>query len=92
VTAFSQRVAGLTGVPEDRLRRLAGGDLSEVLLVPRDDGTALVAKGGPSLATEAAMLRALAAAGVPAPAVEGEAEVDSVMWASCGFDDWEWGV
>jgi len=77
VTAFSQRVAGLTGVPEDRLRRLAGGDLSEVLLVPRDDDAALVAKGGPSLATEAAMLRALAAAGVPAPAVE--AEHDNVL-------------
>jgi fructosamine-3-kinase len=72
VTAFSQRVAGLTGLDEDRLRRLAGGDLSEVLLVPRDDGAPLVAKGGPSLATEAAMLRALAAAGIPVPAVEGE--------------------
>jgi fructosamine-3-kinase len=72
VTAFSQRVAALTGVAEDRLRRLAGGDLSEVLLVPRDDGVPLVAKGGSMLATEAAMLRALAAAGVPAPAVEGE--------------------
>lgn len=72
MTAFSQRVAMLTGVPEERLRRLAGGDLSEVLLVPRDWGAPLVAKGGPSLATEAAMLRALAAAGVPAPAVEAE--------------------
>src|SRR4051812_19185610 len=77
VTAFSQRVAGLTGVEESRLRRLAGGDLSEVLLVPRDDATALVAKSGPSLATEAAMLRALAAAGVPAAAVE--AEHDNVL-------------
>jgi fructosamine-3-kinase len=72
VTAFSQRVAGLTGVPQSRLERLAGGDLSEVLLVPRDGGPPLVAKGGPSLVTEAAMLRALAAAGVPAPTVEGE--------------------
>jgi fructosamine-3-kinase len=77
VTAFSQRVAALTGVAEDRLRRLAGGDLSEVLLVPRDDGPSLVAKGGSLLVTEAAMLRALAAAGVPAPAVE--AEHDGVL-------------
>jgi len=77
VTAFTQRVAGLAGMDEDRLQRLAGGDLSEVLLVPRDDGAPLVAKGGPSLATEAAMLRALAAAGVPAPAVE--AEHDGVL-------------
>ena len=74
MTAFSQRVAGLAGIAEDRLQRLAGGDLSEVLLVPRDDGAPLVAKGGSALATEAAMLRALAAAGVPAPAVEAEHE------------------
>ena len=74
MTAFSQHVAALTGVAEERLRRLAGGDLSEVLLVPRDDGPPLVAKGGPALATEAAMLRALAAAGVPGPAVEAEHE------------------
>ena len=74
MTAFSQRVAGLTGIAEDRLQRLAGGDLSEVLLVPRNDGAPLVAKGGSALATEAAMLRALAAAGVPAPAVEAEHE------------------
>jgi fructosamine-3-kinase len=74
MTVFSQRVAELTGIAEDRLKRLAGGDLSEVLLVPRPDGGALVAKGGPSIATEAAMLRALAAAGVAVPAVEAELE------------------
>jgi len=74
VTFFSQRVAELTGVPEEGLARLAGGNLSELLLVPRDEGAPLVAKSGPSLATEAAMLRALAAAGVPAPSVEGEHE------------------
>lgn len=74
MTAFSQRVAELSGVAEERLERLAGGDLSEVLLVPRSDGEAVVAKGGASIATEAAMLRALAGTGVPAPAVEGEYE------------------
>jgi len=72
VTAFSQRVAELTGVAEARLERLAGGDLSEVLLAPRGDGEAVVAKSGPSVPTEAAMLRALAAAAIPTPAVEGE--------------------
>ena len=77
MTAFSQRVAALTGVAETRLQRLAGGDLSEVLLVPYDNGTRLVAKGGASLATEAAMLRALAAAGVAVPMVE--AEHDDVL-------------
>lgn len=74
MSAFSRRVATLTGVGEERLERLAGGDLSEVLLLRRPDGRCTVAKGGPTVATEAAMLRALAAAGVPAPAVEGEFE------------------
>ncbi len=72
MTVFAQRVAELTGIAEDRLERLAGGDLSEVLLVPRGDGPPLVAKGGPNVAAEAAMLRALAAAGARVPAVEGE--------------------
>ena len=72
MTAFSQRVAALTGVGEERLERLAGGDLSEVLLVPRGEDEPIVAKGGPSVAAEAAMLRALAGAGLPAPAVAGE--------------------
>jgi fructosamine-3-kinase len=77
MTAFARRVAELTGVAEDRLERLAGGDLSQVLLVEREDGHVSVAKGGPAVGTEAAMLRALAAAGVPVPAVE--AEHDGVL-------------
>ena len=72
MTIFAQKVADLTGVAESRLERLAGGDLSEVLLVPRGGGPPLVAKGGPNVSAEAAMLRALAAAGVRVPAVEGE--------------------
>jgi fructosamine-3-kinase len=77
MSAFGQHVAALTGTGEDRLERLAGGDLSEVLLLHRPDGRRNVAKGGPAIATEAAMLRAIAAAGVPAPAVE--AEHDNVL-------------
>ena len=64
MSGFAQRVAALTGVGEDRLERLSGGDLSEVLRVPRPEG-AVVAKGSPSAAAEATMLRALAAAGMP---------------------------
>jgi fructosamine-3-kinase len=71
VTLFARRVAAVSGVPEDRLDRLAGGDLSQVFLVPRAEG-AVVAKGGPGVVTEAAMLRALLGAGFPAPRVEGE--------------------
>src|SRR6186713_1662378 len=72
MTAFAQKVAELTGVAWTRLERLAGGDLSEVLLVPRAEGPPLVAKGGANVATEAAMLRALAGAGAKVPTVEGE--------------------
>lgn len=72
MTAFAARVAELTGVPAERMERLAGGDLSEVLLLRRPDGRCTVAKGGPAIGTEAAMLRALAAVGAPVPMVEGE--------------------
>ena len=74
MTAFRERVAEIVGVPAGRMQRLAGGDLSEVLLIPRDGGSASVAKRGAAVATEASMLRAIAAAGVPAPTVEGEHE------------------
>jgi fructosamine-3-kinase len=74
MTVFARKVAELTGVPELELERLAGGDLSEVLLLRRPDGRCSVAKGGGAVATEAAMLRALAGAGVPAPVVEAEHE------------------
>jgi fructosamine-3-kinase len=77
VTAFAQRVAEATHVPADRLERLSGGDLSEVLLVRRGDGRQSVAKGGTGVATEAAMLRALADAEMPVPLVEGE--LDGVL-------------
>lgn len=72
MSAFAAKVAELTGVAEERLERLAGGDLSQVLALRRHDGRCSVAKGGPAIGTEAAMLRAIAGAGVPAPAVEGE--------------------
>ena len=74
MTAFARKVAALANVAEDRLQRLAGGDLSEALLVPRPDGRSSVAKGGPAAAAEAAMLRALAGAGTPVPQVEAEHE------------------
>jgi fructosamine-3-kinase len=72
MTAFAQKVAALIGVPPERLERLAGGDLSEVLLFRRPDGRCTVAKGGPAVGTEAAMLRSLVGPDVPAPMVEGE--------------------
>lgn len=80
MTAFARRVAALAGVPAESLERLSGGDLSEVLLARRDGGELVVAKSGPSVVAEAAMLRAIAAAGVPAPSVE--AEHDGVLLIS----------
>lgn len=77
MTGFAARVAALTGLPEQRLERLAAESLSEVLLIRWPDGRRSVAKSGPALAAEASMLRALAAAGAPAPAVE--AEHDGVL-------------
>jgi fructosamine-3-kinase len=74
MSLFSRRVAAVVGVAEDRLERLSGGDLSEVLLFRRPDGRKSVAKGGSAVGTEAAMLRSLAGAGIPAPLVEGEHE------------------
>ena len=72
MSLFRDLLSELTGLPEERFERLAGGDLSEVVRIQRPDGRFSVAKASPSAATEAAMLRALTAAGVPAPAVEAE--------------------
>jgi fructosamine-3-kinase len=73
MSAFAGRVAALTGVAEERLDRLGGESVSEVLLVRRGEQVS-VAKKSPSVAAEAAMLRALAQAGCPVPAVEAEYE------------------
>jgi fructosamine-3-kinase len=74
MSGFALRVAELAGVEVGRLERLSGGDLSDVLLVRRPNGHLSVAKGGPSIGSEAGMLRAIAGAGVSAPAVEAEHE------------------
>ncbi len=72
MSTFRARVAALTGASPERIERLAGGDLSEVVLLRRPDGRCSVAKHNKAAAVEAAMLRALAEAGAPTPAIEGE--------------------
>ncbi len=72
MSAFRERVAALTGTSPERIERLAGGDLSEVVLLRRPDGRCTVAKHNKAAAVEVAMLRALAEAGAPTPAIEGE--------------------
>ena len=74
MSAFAARVAALTGAAEQRLERLAAESVSEVLLARRANGASTVAKQSPAAGTEAAMLRALLSAGLPAPLVEGEHE------------------
>jgi fructosamine-3-kinase len=50
---------------------LSGGNLSQILLITLEDGRKAIVKSGPAPRTEAAMLRAIAASGAPAPTVLG---------------------
>jgi fructosamine-3-kinase len=68
-TGPAAAAARLLGAPVASARTLHGGDLSKVALLEMADGRALVAKAGPRLRAEAAMLGAIRAAGAPAPAV-----------------------
>ncbi|TWB71819.1 fructosamine-3-kinase [Nitrospirillum amazonense] len=67
--ALKDRLSGLLGRRVLSLRRLAGGDLSVVYELTLSDGACVVAKHGDGAGREGAMLRAIAATGVPAPAV-----------------------
>jgi len=69
VTSLVDRVAALLGVGVRSAMPLTGGDLSAVVRVLLADGSTVVAKGGDRAEDEADMLRAIAAAGVPAPRV-----------------------
>ena len=60
-----------------RSHAVAGGDLSGVVEIELTDGRIAIVKGGAAPPTEAAMLRAIAAAGAPAPHVL--ANDDSVL-------------
>ncbi|WP_252181136.1 fructosamine kinase family protein [Azospirillum sp. B4] len=62
-------LASLLGQRVVAVRRMAGGDLSQVHELTVADGRRVVAKSGGDARAEAAMLRAIAAHGVPAPAV-----------------------
>ncbi len=64
---LAERAARLLGGGAIGVEPVAGGSLSRVLRVRLASGGSVVAKTGPSPETEAAMLRAIAAAGAPAP-------------------------
>ncbi len=59
------------GQPPKSVRPLHGGDLSQVTLLDLEDGRSVVAKTGPLVETEAAMLRTMAGTEAPVPAVLG---------------------
>ena len=61
--------AKLLGGALRRSAPLGGGDLSSILRIELEDGRLAVVKDGPAPPAEAAMLRAIAAAGAPAPEV-----------------------
>ncbi|MBY6066876.1 fructosamine kinase family protein [Leisingera aquaemixtae] len=73
MSRLSDTVLPMLGAEVLRARPLHGGDLSEVQLLELSDGRHVVAKTGPLVAAEAAMLRAIRDAGAPAPEVLGAA-------------------
>jgi fructosamine-3-kinase len=75
VRAAADAALRLLGRPVADVRRLAGGDLSQVFRLVFQDGAPIIAKHGATAVAEAAMLRSISASGAPAPVVhaaEGE--------------------
>ena len=72
-------------------RQLPGGDLGGAMLVELVDGRSIVAKQGPLVEREGAMLRAIAASGAPAPRVHHCADDLLLMQhvEADGSRDWE---
>lgn len=67
--ALARAAAALLGQVPTRVSRLHGGDLSQVLRLILPNASTVIAKSGPAPRIEAAMLRALYAAGAMAPRV-----------------------
>ena len=59
--------AALIGGALRHVEAIHGGDLSAILRIELSDGREAIVKNGPAPKTEAAMLRAIAASGAPAP-------------------------
>jgi fructosamine-3-kinase len=96
MNALAAEGATLLGGTIRRVEPLHGGDLSQLVHILLTDGREAIVKNGPSPKTEAAMLRAIAASGVPAPAVLAASDMALVIevlpaggmlgdvWASLG--------
>ena len=72
--SWQARIEAIVGSPVASARKLAGGDLGGATRIELSDGRILVAKDGPLVEREGAMLRAIAATGVPAPQVHHAAD------------------
>lgn len=69
MTDLAGDAAALLGIPVVKATALGGGSLSQIVRIWLTNGREAVAKGGGAPRSEAAMLRAIAATGAPAPAV-----------------------
>ena len=66
---LAERGAALLGRRLVRAEPMSGGNLSGLVRILLDDGSAAIVKDGPDPLAEAGMLRAIRAAGIPAPEV-----------------------
>lgn len=86
MTGLATRVAALFGAEVTAARTLSGGDLSQVCRITLADGRTAIAKSGAGAPVEARMLRAIRAAGVPAPEVLA-VEADLLLLEDLGPED-----
>ncbi|MGF1552123.1 MAG: fructosamine kinase family protein [Paracoccaceae bacterium] len=90
---LADRAAALLGARVRQAEAVAGGMVSDVLRLVLEDGRQAVVKSGPAPRVEAAMLGALAEAGVPCPAVlaaDDAALVIEAMDDDASFDAGAW--
>lgn len=71
MSSLAEAGAALIGGVLKRSEALSGGSLSQIVRIALADGRVAIVKNGPSPIAEAVMLKAIAAAGAPAPAILG---------------------
>jgi len=89
MNALAEAGAALLGGVIRRAQTLHGGNLSQIVQILFADGREAIVKNGPAPMAEAAMLRAIAASGAPAPkvlAVSDEALVIELLPAGGNLD------
>jgi len=79
MNTLAETGAALIGGVLRRAESLSGGDLSQIVRITLAGGREAIVKNGPAPRTEAAMLKAIAASGAPAPAVLGVSDEALVL-------------